>query len=186
MRQKHPIFLTKFATSPDEFHAAQRLRYQVFVKELGGGGTLVDHANELERDEFDPYFVQTNFSELNQNVAASDRPNQYSQVNNTQRFVIIEHNNVPVDLLKFTWTDADYSQDGSDVVTTLEVVAHDGTVYSSVDNEVSPFIFSESNNEYTVSLPANAFSFEHPEEDLKSGATHTTHTYLFRIKGERL
>lgn len=34
--------------------AAQRLRYRVFVEELGGNGTLVDHENRLERDEFDP------------------------------------------------------------------------------------------------------------------------------------
>lgn len=56
MIQKNPMFLTKFAGSPDEFHAAQRLRYQIFVKELGGGGALVDHTNELECDEFDPFF----------------------------------------------------------------------------------------------------------------------------------
>ena len=48
MIQKNPIFLTKFAVSPDEFHAAQRLRYQIFVKELGVGGALVDNKNELE------------------------------------------------------------------------------------------------------------------------------------------
>ena len=34
--------------------AAQRLRYRVFVEELGGDGPLVDHAAGLERDEFDP------------------------------------------------------------------------------------------------------------------------------------
>ena len=56
MIRKNPMFLTKFAVSPDEFHAAQRLRYQIFVKELGGGGELVDHKNELECDEFDPFF----------------------------------------------------------------------------------------------------------------------------------
>lgn len=34
--------------------AAQRLRYEVFVTELGGDGPMVDHAARLERDEFDP------------------------------------------------------------------------------------------------------------------------------------
>ncbi|WP_410216906.1 GNAT family N-acyltransferase [Paracoccus sp. (in: a-proteobacteria)] len=34
--------------------AAQRLRYRVFVEELGGSGPLVDHEARLERDEFDP------------------------------------------------------------------------------------------------------------------------------------
>ena len=36
--------------------AAQRLRYRVFVEELGARGGLVDHENRLERDEFDEYF----------------------------------------------------------------------------------------------------------------------------------
>jgi putative hemolysin len=36
--------------------AAQRLRYEVFVAELGGDGPLVDHAERLERDAFDPFF----------------------------------------------------------------------------------------------------------------------------------
>ena len=48
--------MAKFADSPSEFNAAQRLRYQVFIKELGGNGALVDHENGLERDEFDPFF----------------------------------------------------------------------------------------------------------------------------------
>src|SRR5690606_32047493 len=37
-----------------DLRAAQRLRYRVFVEELGGDGPLVDHENRLERDEFDP------------------------------------------------------------------------------------------------------------------------------------
>ena len=36
--------------------AAQRLRYRVFVEELGGDGPLVDHAMRLEKDAFDPLF----------------------------------------------------------------------------------------------------------------------------------
>jgi hypothetical protein len=34
---------------------AQRLRYDVFVDELGGDGTLVDHDARIEADRFDPY-----------------------------------------------------------------------------------------------------------------------------------
>lgn len=37
-----------------DLRAAQRLRYRVFVQELGGDGAMVDHAAGLERDEFDP------------------------------------------------------------------------------------------------------------------------------------
>ena len=51
-----PEFIVKFAKTEQEFLAAQRLRYDVFISELGGRGNLVDHENRLERDRFDPYF----------------------------------------------------------------------------------------------------------------------------------
>ena len=43
----------RLATSEADLLAAERLRYRVFVEELGGDGPLVDHANRFERDEFD-------------------------------------------------------------------------------------------------------------------------------------
>jgi len=46
----------RLAGSPRDLSAAQRLRYRVFVEELGGDGPLVDHASRLERDAFDPLF----------------------------------------------------------------------------------------------------------------------------------
>ncbi|MCA0995695.1 GNAT family N-acetyltransferase [Alloyangia pacifica] len=46
----------RLARTQDEIEAAQRLRYEVFVSELGGGGEMVDHAARLERDRFDPFF----------------------------------------------------------------------------------------------------------------------------------
>lgn len=49
-------FSVKLAQTQAELEAAQRLRYRVFVEELGGGGALVDHAAQLETDQFDPYF----------------------------------------------------------------------------------------------------------------------------------
>ncbi|WP_172295414.1 GNAT family N-acetyltransferase [Pseudoruegeria sp. HB172150] len=51
-----PEFEVRLAAGPDDLRAAQRLRYEVFVKELGGSGPLVDHAAGLERDELDPHF----------------------------------------------------------------------------------------------------------------------------------
>jgi len=51
-----PQFTVKLARTPEELRAAQALRYEVFVRELGGGGALVDHAAGLEIDRFDPYF----------------------------------------------------------------------------------------------------------------------------------
>jgi putative hemolysin len=49
-------FQIRLAQSARDLRAAQRLRYEVFVQELGANGPLVDHAARLERDEFDPYF----------------------------------------------------------------------------------------------------------------------------------
>ena len=46
-------FEVRIATAACDLLAAQRLRYRVFVEELGGDGALVDHDNRFERDEFD-------------------------------------------------------------------------------------------------------------------------------------
>lgn len=51
-----PSFTVKLASTEAELEAAQRLRYDVFVRELGGGGALVDHEAGLEKDRFDPCF----------------------------------------------------------------------------------------------------------------------------------
>lgn len=51
-----PEFAVKLVETEDELRAAQALRYDVFVQELGGGGEMVDHAAGLERDRFDPFF----------------------------------------------------------------------------------------------------------------------------------
>ncbi|MEM6941838.1 MAG: GNAT family N-acyltransferase [Pseudomonadota bacterium] len=53
--QAPPDFQVKLASSKAEVRAAQRLRYDVFVDELGGGGPMVDHAARLEQDAFDPF-----------------------------------------------------------------------------------------------------------------------------------
>ncbi|WP_420555717.1 GNAT family N-acetyltransferase [Roseovarius sp.] len=49
-------FTVRLARDEADLQAAQRLRYDVFVSELGGDGPLVDHEAKLERDRFDPYF----------------------------------------------------------------------------------------------------------------------------------
>ena len=46
----------RLAKTPDDLAGAERLRYRVFVDELGGDGPLVDHSARRERDRFDPYF----------------------------------------------------------------------------------------------------------------------------------
>ncbi len=51
-----PAFEVRLATDPADLLAAFRLRYAVFVTELGGDGPLVDHANGLEKDRFDSAF----------------------------------------------------------------------------------------------------------------------------------
>ena len=49
-------FSTRLAESERDLRAAERLRYAVFVEELGGDGDLVDHEGRFERDRFDPHF----------------------------------------------------------------------------------------------------------------------------------
>ncbi|SEP61537.1 GNAT family N-acetyltransferase [Thalassovita taeanensis] len=56
MTRTPPQFAVKLAETDEELMGAQRLRYHVFVEELGGGGTMVDHVAQLERDRFDPFF----------------------------------------------------------------------------------------------------------------------------------
>jgi putative hemolysin len=51
-----PHLHLRLATTEADLLSAQRLRYRVFVEELGGDGALVDHAQRLERDRFDPFF----------------------------------------------------------------------------------------------------------------------------------
>ena len=50
-----PQFRVRLADSTDDLRAAQALRYEVFVKELGGDGPMVDHDAGLEMDRFDPF-----------------------------------------------------------------------------------------------------------------------------------
>ncbi len=46
----------RLARDAQDLASAQRLRYQVFVEELGATGSMVDHAARLERDAFDDVF----------------------------------------------------------------------------------------------------------------------------------
>ncbi len=48
-----PHLHLRLAATEADVMAAQRLRYRVFVAELGGDGPLVDHEARLERDAFD-------------------------------------------------------------------------------------------------------------------------------------
>jgi L-ornithine Nalpha-acyltransferase len=46
----------RLARDMRDLQAAQRLRYEVFVEELGASGPGVDHAARLETDRFDAHF----------------------------------------------------------------------------------------------------------------------------------
>ena len=56
MTDEDVTFELRLAQTDRDLKAAQRLRYRVFVQELGGDGPLVDHVAGLERDDFDPIF----------------------------------------------------------------------------------------------------------------------------------
>lgn len=49
-------WIVKLAETPAEIAAAQRLRYRVFVQEMGARATPEEHASAMECDKFDPYF----------------------------------------------------------------------------------------------------------------------------------
>lgn len=51
-----PDYHVRLASGAADIRAAQGLRYRVFVQELGGGGSMVDHDLALEADRFDPWF----------------------------------------------------------------------------------------------------------------------------------
>ena len=53
MTRPNPSYRVDLAQTSDDLRAAQRLRYEVFVAELGGEGESVDHRARLEIDAFD-------------------------------------------------------------------------------------------------------------------------------------
>lgn len=56
MQAEDRHFTLRLAQNSRDLAAAQRLRYRVFVQELGADGPLVDHEARLERDAFDEVF----------------------------------------------------------------------------------------------------------------------------------
>ena len=56
MAPEHISLTLALAESEEDLRASERLRYKVFVEELGGDGSEVDHAGRFERDRFDPHF----------------------------------------------------------------------------------------------------------------------------------
>lgn len=56
MQAEDGHFTVRLARDSRDLAAAQRLRYRVFVEELGADGPLVDHGARLERDAFDEVF----------------------------------------------------------------------------------------------------------------------------------
>ncbi|OLS52094.1 GNAT family N-acetyltransferase [Rhodovulum sulfidophilum] len=56
MQPPEDFFQLRLARTEADLMAAQRLRYEVFVAELGADGPLVDHEARLERDDLDPHF----------------------------------------------------------------------------------------------------------------------------------
>lgn len=62
----------RLARDDADLLAAQRLRYDVFVAELGGDGPMVDHANRLERDAFDSHYDHLVLIDTRRDAAALD------------------------------------------------------------------------------------------------------------------
>ena len=56
MTSTAPQLTVRLARDMHDLQGAQRLRYHVFIEELGGNGAMVDHDNRLEQDEYDPWY----------------------------------------------------------------------------------------------------------------------------------
>jgi putative hemolysin len=56
MTAQFPDFELRLAANEADIRAGQRLRYEVFVEELGSSGPMVDHDARLERDAFDTLY----------------------------------------------------------------------------------------------------------------------------------
>lgn len=72
MNDPGPHFQLRLAKCEADLLAAHRLRYAVFVQELGGDGPLVDHANRYERDAFDAHFDHLVLIDTRRDAAALD------------------------------------------------------------------------------------------------------------------
>lgn len=62
-------FELRLAHSETDLRGAERLRYKVFVEELGGDGALVDHAGRFERDQFDAHMDQLILVDLSRDAS---------------------------------------------------------------------------------------------------------------------
>jgi len=56
MKEMSEHLAVRLAETGTDRQAAARLRYRIFVEELGGDGPLVDHQGRFERDRFDEHF----------------------------------------------------------------------------------------------------------------------------------
>ena len=56
MTTKEGRFEVRLAQDEADIASAQRLRYRVFVEEMGAKAQAADHDGRLERDDFDPHF----------------------------------------------------------------------------------------------------------------------------------
>jgi putative hemolysin len=55
MTDDDSAFVVRLAQDAADLRAAQRLRYQVFVRELGATGPTANHADQIEADSFDAH-----------------------------------------------------------------------------------------------------------------------------------
>lgn len=72
MQQADGHFTLRLARDLRDLTAAQRLRYRVFVEELGADGPMVDHDARLEQDGFDALFDHLLLIDTRRDAAALD------------------------------------------------------------------------------------------------------------------
>ena len=68
-----PNFEVRLAQNPEDLYAVQRLRYDVFVNEMGAMGLGVDFDQKLETDEYDPHCLHLMLLDLARGAALEDQ-----------------------------------------------------------------------------------------------------------------
>ena len=68
-----PNFTVRLAKNTADLHAVQRLRYDVFVRELGASGEGIDHDRRLEQDAYDPHCLHLMLLDLSRGEKLVDQ-----------------------------------------------------------------------------------------------------------------
>lgn len=166
-----------------ELATDRNIQLEVWIEDIYGreSNRVTVTVTATDVNEHPPtYLPVTSVSAMNPNATAQDVQDFGTTNSGVPRILLREHNPEEYGLIHFTFGDPDYSQDQDAITTTLELVAHDGTVYTSAE-DIYPFVYDADNKK--LSVVENGFSLEHLDADKISQAPHAYNSFLIRITG---